>query len=438
MSRINIVRIVVGVIVIILLILAIVYQSINKIPQEWANMGSARQYNNTKVAPTNLQTNLTASDSKYSKMAKLVLIALVDKHCSMLHCDRNENPAIRFFIKSSKGLVYYLASLEAGQYQTIYITPANGTLIAELTQQEDNDKNSVEVDENKAVTLGVDLTSANPTMITATHTQGALANVGALSLSQISTTQAAAYLQSASFTPADDDPIVIDSKNNSAPLYEGVVQTRGYHYNLEGFRLIRCNVSMKSGDKITCIYDFFRNDANNNACLITKNSNCPVLNTILKNNDLGLDVDCYFIGLSGYTGSDTTGDSASLPATTNTGNKVDSSSTTSNKVDSNSSSTTSNKVDSSATTQNSDESKVSAADSVTGSGSEFLSKEMPGLPTVSATDNTASMEDNTKTKTTDDMSIQNRSTSSTAKNIPQSTTQAPQQLNLPVTNQEES
>lgn len=323
MTKMNGVRITVAVIAIILVIVAIVFQAMDKVPLEWSKLEGNRNFDNTEVANTTLATSAAATDEKYKDMAKLVLIALADKHCTLHHCDKNGSAPIRFFLKVKGGNILYAASLKPGQYQVLYVTPGDDTLLAELTE-EISSSTGVEQNKNKAVSLRVNLTENEPTYVTATHAQGMLDEDGDLALSQVSEEKATNYLHSALFHPADDDPIIINTKSGTAPLYEGVVQSRGYHYNLKGYRLIRCNIGLKSGNKITCIYDFFRNSSNNQSYLVTQNSSCPALSTVLKKDELGLNLDCYFMGVAGYAGTNTiTGNSPSAnEAATATGYKV--------------------------------------------------------------------------------------------------------------------
>ena len=281
--------------------LAIIFRAIDMVPREWKNINNARTYSNVDVKyQSQIQGGAQITNSKYKNMAKLVLLALVDRHCPLNHCDRENTSPIRFFVKTKDDKVLYLASLRPSEYQVIYITPGHDQILAELTQSGDEDE-GVEKNENKPVTLNVNFNKGMATFVTAMHSQGAMEKHGSLSLSVITPNQAAGYLQSPEFQAADDDPTVINTKASVEPSFDGMVHARGYHYNIQSYRLIRCNMIMSGGSKISCVYDFFRNDKEGEPLLLTNNQSCPQINSLLGKHDLELNVDCYFIGIDGLS-----------------------------------------------------------------------------------------------------------------------------------------
>ena len=463
MKTINIVRTVVVIIVIILLIVAIIFTAMDKLPKEWRNMEQARNYSNIKTATGNLQTNLSAKEVKYRNMAELILIGLVDKHCTLHHCDRDDNSPVRFFLKLKDGKVFYAASLEPSQYQVLYVTPGSYTILAEMTQRA-QETNGVEKNENEATDLSVHLSKDNSSYVTVTHTQTAMEQFGSISLSEISSTQASAYLHSKTFSPADDDPIVINTKSEESPLYDEVVQTRGYHYDLSSYRLIRCNMLLKSGARLTCIYDFFRTDADNDPLLLTNNPSCPQLNTLLKKNDLGLDLNCYFISTAGYTSADsntsTVPASVSVPtsatkANTNNSTKNVSNTNKTKATTANNGTTNSDTPTSSGSAIANNPATGSAAENSATSGQEVVTSNSAATTnTPNATANGATSVNNTKQQAVSNTSpatqyqpadnagpapatVNNAAPPRNTK-VPSSTTSgSAHKFNLPITNQED-
>lgn len=235
-----------------------------------------------------------------------MILLLAERHCPM-GCPDARFGTVHLFIQKAGGALYYLSSLEVSQYGVFYLPPGSYTLYAQLT---DDDhlrlrqpvKNGIQFGEFKNTSVDfvtskwlLNLKAGKVYPLRIVESKGAFDRRATLQISALKRTEAIHYFKHDAVLKAGKDNYLQESDLQQL-RYAGLVPQPTNASSLLRFRYINCQVPLKSGQTISCNYDFLQENTKHHPVLLSQDKTCPAFSTLKKSGDLGWGVRCKFVG----------------------------------------------------------------------------------------------------------------------------------------------